>query len=111
MKIFLTALATGGGSGAVNGSTRGGDVIGYALAEDGHVVASHYSSGVGYAKHDLGLNSDWKHEHYKKHAPDGYELEWIDEANLDAHQGWQAAWKLNQALKVEDEPQALEADQ
>lgn len=72
------------------------DVIGYALAEDGHVLASHLSSGVGFAKHDLGLTSTWKHEYYNKHYPDGYELEWVDDPS--DHAGVRAALSLNKQL-------------
>lgn len=102
-KIFLFCVATGQGSGAVNGSTPCGDVIGYALAEDGKGLAMHLSSNVGFAKHDLGLTSDWKHSYYDKHYPDGYDLEWIDEADLDGHEAFQAARTLNHAALVEIE--------
>jgi hypothetical protein len=93
MKIFLTAYATNSGSGNVHGSRPGGDVLGCALAEDGHVLAEHLSSSVGFAKHDMGLTSDWKHDRYREHAPDGYELEWVDDRKT--HAGWQAALALN----------------
>lgn len=73
------------------------DVVGHALAEDGAGLASHLSSNVEYSKHDLGLTSDWKHDVYQKHFPDGYELEWVD--NPDTHAGWQAALALNQARR------------
>lgn len=45
-----------------------------ALAEDGTCLAGHCCSNEGFIKHDMGITSDWKHEHYKKHYPDGYEL-------------------------------------
>ena len=99
-KIYLYCLSTGMGSGAVRGSTPGGDVMGYALAEDGEGLASHYSSSVSFSKHDMGLTSDWKHENYKAHYPDGFELEWIDEADLGKHEGFQAALKKNGVIAV-----------
>ena len=102
-KIYLTCFATNTGSGMVNGSTRGGDVIGYALAEDGICIAQHLSSNSDFSKHDMGLHSDWKHKNYNEHYPDGWELEWIDEENLDNHEGWNAALKLNQELKNKEE--------
>ena len=77
-KIYLFCLATGGGSGMVHGSTPGGDVIGYAFTKDGEHLAGHFSSSIGFSKHDLGLTSDWNHEKYKKKYPDGYDLEWVD---------------------------------
>ena len=79
----------------VNGSTVGGDVIGYALADDGHALASHLSSNVGFSQHDMGLTSDWKHDKYKEHFPDGFELEWIDESDLEHHEGFKKAFELN----------------
>ena len=56
-----------------------GDVVAYALAEDGTGVGSHLSSGVSWAKHDIGLTSTWHHETYREHYPDGYEVQWIDD--------------------------------
>lgn len=93
MKIYLAAIPLGTGSGRVRGSRPGGDVLGMALAEDGTGIAEHLSSSVDFAKHDMGLTSDWKHEYYREHAPGGYELEWVDD--IEAHAGWQAALVLN----------------
>lgn len=104
MKIYLTAFPLGSGSGNVRGSTRGGDVLGYALAEDGVALAEHLSSNVNFARHDMGLTSDWKHDRYAAHAPDGFELVWVDDpATSDA---WQAALVLNKRL---EEAASLEA--
>jgi len=86
------------------GGIREGDVIGCALAEDGRGLASHLSSNVDFSKHDMGLTSDWKHEHYAKVFPQGYELVWIDNPETDAR--WQAALVKNQALKKENENHA-----
>lgn len=73
-KIFIICERLGTGSGAVQGSTPGGDVVGYAMAEDGNVLCSHLSSSQGFCRHDMGLTSNWKHNYYKEHYPDGYEL-------------------------------------
>lgn len=100
MKIFLAAFPLHSGIGRVHGSTPGGDVLGCALAENGHCLAEHLSSSVSFAKHDMGLTSDWKHEYYTAHAPDGYELEWVDEPKADAR--WQAALALNKQLEGRD---------
>lgn len=102
-KIYLTCFATGLGSGNVKGSTQGVDVIGYAVAEDGHCIGQHLSSNVMFSQHDMGFTSDWKHDNYSKHYPDGYELEWIDEENLNNHQGWLDALKLNKELAKKEE--------
>jgi hypothetical protein len=62
------------------------DVIVTAVVEkDGKLydLACHLSSTVKFAKHDIGLTSDWKHDLYKKAFPEGYELEWVD--NIASH--------------------------
>lgn len=97
-KIFLWCEATGRGSGIVQGSTRGGDVIGYAVAEDGTGLSSHLSSSVGFSQHDMGFTGTWKHDVYKKHYPDGYEVEWVNESDIEGHEGLQAALVKNKAL-------------
>lgn len=99
-KIYLYAIPTGSNSyGVIRDAESTGDTIGYALAEDGECLASHWSSGVNWSKHDMGLTSDWKHDTYAKKYPDGYNLEWIDHADLDNHNGYQEAFRLNQLLK------------
>lgn len=93
--IFVGCAPLGTGSGAVTGSTRGGDVLGFALAQDGTGLAEHLSSNASYAKHDLGLTSDWQHEKYRAHYPDGYWLVWVDDPA--SHVDYQAALALNRA--------------
>lgn len=87
-KIF--ALVIGGHAGWLNVK---------ALAEDGEVLAGHVSSTVEFAKHDIGVTSDWKHEHYQLHYPRGYEVEWVD--NWETHPGFQAAYQKYLALHPE----------
>jgi hypothetical protein len=77
------------------------DVIGYALAEDGTRLASHLSSHVGFSKYDMGLTSGWKHDFYKAHYPDGYELEWVDDP--DNHPALLAALELNEKRYQEEQ--------
>lgn len=72
---------------------------GWAMAEDGNMLAMHVSSSESWAMHALGLCSDRKHDKYKQYYPNGYELEWIDNAYIITHAGLQAALILNQALK------------
>ena len=72
-----------------------------ALAEDGTGICGHYSSTIGFTKHDMGLTSDWKHEHYKKHYPGGYELIWVDDP--DNHPGFLAALELNKQKSEKQE--------
>lgn len=85
-KIYLTCF---------DGGFRRGDVIGYALGEDGQGLASHLSSGIEWSKHDMGLTSDWKHDHYEKIYPNGYELIWIDDPDNDER--WLNAIELNKS--------------
>lgn len=49
-----------------------------ALAEDGTMLAGHVCSHRGFISHDMGITSDWKHDLYDKHYPDGYELVLIE---------------------------------
>ena len=67
-----------------------------AMCEDGRCLAGHCSSTLDWAKHDIGLTSDWKHADYKEHCPDGYELEWIDDPRN--HAGLDVACAKNQEL-------------
>ena len=84
MKIYIYCVPSGIGS----------DVIGYALAEDGTGLAQHLSSNPSWSKRDLGMTGNWKHEFYREHCPDGYELEWVDDPVQ--HAGLQAALAKNQ---------------
>ena len=74
-KIYIFAIYTGRKS-CVRDSEPCGDTIGYAIANK-EVVESHYSSGIEWTKHDMGITSDWKHDTYKEKFPDGYELVWL----------------------------------
>jgi hypothetical protein len=68
-----------------------------ALADDGRCLASHVSSCEGWAQHDVGLGSTWKHDLYNEAFPDGWELIWVDDPNN--HEGVNKACALNQALQ------------
>lgn len=96
-KIFLWCVPTHSGGRMVNGSTVSGNVIGYALAEDGTGLCSHLSSNEDFSKHDMGLTSNWKHDIYQEHYPDGYELEWVTNFH---HPGFEQAFKLNQGKYI-----------
>lgn len=71
-----------------------------ALSEDGKFLAGHISSSEDFAKHDIGVTSDWKHEIYKKEYPDGYELEWVDDP-LN-HAGIMRAYEKHKKLPKKD---------
>jgi hypothetical protein len=69
-------------------SGEGKFISGFAIAEDGECIASHCSSHRSWTRHDMGINSDWKHDQYKKKYPNGYELvDYIDvpEYEWEAH--------------------------
>lgn len=75
------------------------DVRGGALAEDGTGLAGHLSSNLSFARHDMGLTSGWKHDLYRKHYPDGYELvDLMDLDDLSQHAGYMAAFDKNRAM-------------
>ena len=69
-----------------------------AIAEDGEALASHISSNESFAKHDIGITSDWKHDIYNEKYPEGWELEWINRDELDTHIEFNKAIELNQKM-------------
>lgn len=69
------------------------DVCVRALAEDGTLLASHISSDVMWAKIDIGVGSDRKHDTYREHYPNGYELEWVDD--VEGHAALREAIEAN----------------
>jgi hypothetical protein len=77
----------------INSRYESGDVVGSALAEDGEFLAGHLSSNDSWFQHDMGLCSDWKHDKYKAHYPDGYEL--VHVADTKDHEGLKAAYALH----------------
>ncbi len=81
-KIYLWCEPTGEGSGEVKGSTPGGDVVGYAQAEDGEILVAHVSSSEAFSKSDIGFISNFKHEIYKEKYPEGFELFWEKPVHL-----------------------------
>lgn len=69
----------------------------YALGDDGASLSQHLSSDKTWAQHDIGMTSNWKHDEYNNHFGENqWELEWIEYEDLDDHEGFQAAWALNQ---------------
>jgi hypothetical protein len=76
-----------------------GNHIAYALSEDGTTLTSHVSSNPDWAKHDMGITGDWKHDIYAKHYPDGYKLEWVDDNDVTTHPGLLAAVALARSKK------------
>tara|TARA_Y100000034_G_C6778075_1_gene347547 strand:- start:49 stop:438 length:390 start_codon:yes stop_codon:yes gene_type:complete len=64
-----------------------------ALSEDGHFLAGHVCSDHGFIPHDMGMTSDWKHDDYNKHYPDGWELEYVERSEVKSHPGITAAYE------------------
>ena len=71
------------------------------MADDGHVLGSHWCSSAYYVPHDLGVVKESRpdrHEEYAKHFPDGYEMEFISCSEVKSHEGLLEAFRLNQIL-------------
>lgn len=105
-KIFVTGYPLGGKPIDMNPAdpTAGieywdGDVIGEAIAEDGAGLAQHLSSSWGWLKHDMGIDSDWKHDAYNEYYPEGWEIVLILPQDAKAHTGLQEAIRLNKETK------------
>ena len=85
----------------------GGDGIAYAMAEDGHILGSHWCSFEGFVPHDLGVNEgarpDRHKDSYSQHYPDGYEMEFVPAAEVADHPGITEAFRLNQILAKAEE--------
>lgn len=79
---------------------RGGDCVVVAMAEDGHVLGSHFSSNVAFAMRDIGhLPGTFqasRHAAFAAHYPDGFETVWVDDPR--SHPGLTAACERNQEL-------------
>ena len=50
-----------------------------AIHPDGRILAGHVSSSLAFAKHDIGVTSDWKHNKYREACPEGFAVEWVEE--------------------------------
>jgi hypothetical protein len=78
---------------------------GFALREDGEMLASHFSSTEGFSRGDLGFidGRDWskKREVYDRETPGGYDLVWITDPKNDAR--WQAAMEKNREAAAREE--------
>lgn len=77
----------------------GGDGIAYAIGDDGTVLGSHWCSHESYVSYDLGVVEGYRkdrHETYKEHFPNGYEMEFVPARNVETHEGLQEAFRLNQ---------------
>ena len=84
---------------------NGGEGVAYAIGDDGVVLGSHFCSNEYYVPMDLGVLEGYRldrHETYKKHFPNGYEMEFVSSVDFDTHKGLQEALKLNSLLEKEE---------
>lgn len=86
--------------GFFDGKNPNAGSTGIAINEDGIVLASHWSSNEGWCQHDLGMDGFcvWHHDEYKKHHPDGYNLEFVSICDQKNHEGLQSALKKNKEI-------------
>ena len=82
--------------------------VAQALAEDGHFLAAHICSDHGWIPHDMGITSDWKHDSYQVHYPEGYELVLVAKTEVKTHEGIKAAYTKHLALAAEARRRANE---
>lgn len=76
-------------------------VYGYALAQDGRMLASHLCSSAEWVRYDMGLTSEKKHSSYWCHYPGGFALvDLVDMSfiKLAQHDGFAAAMYRNKEL-------------
>lgn len=67
------------------------NVVGIALCEDGRILATE-KTNLDMVKHSMGIISEAFHSRYEIAChPFGYELEWIDTADVQTHEGYQKA--------------------
>jgi hypothetical protein len=69
-----------------------------ALAEDGNFLADHICSDHGFIPGDMGVTSDWKHDRYTEHYPDGFELVLVEKSDIKTHPGITAAYEKHLEL-------------
>lgn len=91
-------------------SGRGTDMVsGAALTEDGHFVAGHLSSCRSWFRHDMGLTSNWKHDLYLAHYPDGFDLVEVPDGEERTHDGLRTAYEKHLALAAAEKAAAAGA--
>lgn len=82
--------------GFCNGGSRGWYEV-LAVTEDGTCLASHCCSHPGFGPGDIGVTTNWKHELYWAHYPNGFVMEWVEDPK--SHDG------LNAALRIAESKQ------
>lgn len=86
----------------INGRYGSGDLYVAALDERGNPAGGHLSSSKAWAQHDIGFTSPERaQKRYGESYPEGFELIWLEEEELETHEGFKAAYALNQAIEEE----------
>lgn len=86
----------------INGRFGKNDFVVVAMAEEGTVLANHVSSSRQWAKHDIGVTSNWKHEVYNQFYMNGWDIEWITREEAPTHEGFQRALEQHHERYGED---------
>ena len=77
-----------------------------AVCGDGVIVADHLCSDADYMRGDLGVDTASKHELYDAYCGVGnWELEWVDDDEIDTHPGFLAALAKYHERREEEERQ------
>lgn len=92
----------------IYGFNNGGNIgfmHGQLIAQDGVPLGSHLCSSEGFMYGDLGIiegSRPDRHEHFKKHYPEGYRMDFVAYNDIDGHEGLNAAFEANKLLKPDD---------
>lgn len=84
-----------------NNGGREGWYSARALCEDGHFIAGHICSYDCFIDHDMGITSNWKHDVYDKHFPEGWDLVRVH-GNPKEHEELMVAYAKHEMLPKED---------
>ena len=63
-----------------------------AISNNGTVLAMSTAPSLEEAQTNIGYLGDLQHHHYRKHFPNGYSIEWVDDPN--DHEGFLEAYNL-----------------
>ncbi|RYF30683.1 MAG: hypothetical protein EOO23_04595 [Comamonadaceae bacterium] len=76
------------------------------IAADGTALGGHICSAEAYMPADLGVlegSRPDRHELFQRHYPDGYRMEFVGHADVDAHAGLFSAFAENEKLALPKE--------
>lgn len=80
-----------------------------ALTEDGDCVAGHLSSNTSWGQHDMGIGSNWKHEHYNEaYGAGNWELVYASEEVMETEEFKLAVQRNNDKYDDAEEDEDFE---